>query len=189
MVGAILVRSFTDNFSCPFLCLDSLSSSSLNVKGNLELDKKLRRRKHLKKVNLSTSFLDAWYEWRLSAKMLSFYTFKSNSRKKRRLHSLTVVNELGGQYEDTFNDVKMDIINCFTFKAVRTVLEQLYEMNPPQYAYLHNFIADNTTKSGKLFLQTLAKVISKNSVQIFLIVLLLFEPRYRVLPPWNFMAC
>ncbi|CAA3029892.1 chaperonin-like RbcX protein 2, chloroplastic isoform X1 [Olea europaea var. sylvestris] len=157
MVGAILVRSFTDNFSCPFLCLDSLSSSSLNVKGNLELDKKLRRRKHLKKVNLSTSFLDAWYEWRLSAKMLSFYTFKSNSRKKRRLHSLTVVNELGGQYEDTFNDVKMDIINCFTFKAVRTVLEQLYEMNPPQYAYLHNFIADNTTKSGKLFLQTLAK--------------------------------
>ncbi|KAL2536780.1 Chaperonin-like RbcX protein [Forsythia ovata] len=163
MFGAILVSSFTDNLSCPFLCLDSLSSSNLNVKGNLELGlyKNFRGREHLKRVkktvNLSSSFLDAWYEWRLSAKMLSFYTANGYSRNKRRLQGFSVVDELGGQYEDTFNDVKMEIINCFTFKAVRTVLEQLYEMNPPQYTWFNNFVADNVPNNGKRFLQTLAK--------------------------------
>ncbi|XP_024988274.1 chaperonin-like RbcX protein 2, chloroplastic isoform X2 [Cynara cardunculus var. scolymus] len=68
-----------------------------------------------------------------------------------------IVNELGGQYEEVFNDVKLELRNWFTAKAVRTVLYQLYEMNPPQYMWLHNFIAENDPADGKLFLRTLAK--------------------------------
>ncbi|CAH1416482.1 unnamed protein product [Lactuca virosa] len=76
-----------------------------------------------------------------------------NSKKIRK----TIVNELGGQYEEVFNDVKLELRNCFTAKAVRTVLYQLYEMNPPQYIWLHNFIAENDPADGKRFLRILAK--------------------------------
>ncbi|KZV27531.1 hypothetical protein F511_04582 [Dorcoceras hygrometricum] len=96
-----------------------------------------------------------------------------NSRKRNgKPNGLLVVSELGGQYEDTFNDVKLEIINYFTFKAVRTVLEQLYEMNPPQYIWLYskvnmislmnvliyNFVSNNgESKDWKRLLQILVK--------------------------------
>ncbi|KAI3448889.1 hypothetical protein Pfo_005554 [Paulownia fortunei] len=163
MAAATSVKSFTDSLSsCPCLCLDSMSSSRLNIKGNAVsyFYKNVGKRRQLKKlrmVKLSSSFLDAWHEWRLSAKMLSCCTTNGCSRKRQKLQGLIVVDELGGQYEDTFNDVKMEIINYFTFKAVRTVLEQLYEMNPPQYKWFNNFVADNVPNNGKRFLQTLVK--------------------------------
>ncbi|KAL4586213.1 hypothetical protein LXL04_010845 [Taraxacum kok-saghyz] len=84
---------------------------------------------------------------------------KSNSNKVRK----SIVNELGGQYEEVFNDIKLELRNSFTAKAVRTVLYQLYEMNPPQYMWLHkqllicSFIAENDPADGKPFLQMLAK--------------------------------
>ncbi|KAK9282705.1 hypothetical protein L1049_010925 [Liquidambar formosana] len=71
--------------------------------------------------------------------------------------ALGIVDELGGQYEDTFNDVKRQILNYFTYKAVRTVLHQLYEMNPSQYTWFYNFIASNKPGDGKRFIRTLGK--------------------------------
>lgn len=113
MVGAILISSssFPELYSCPYLCLDSLSLSNLNVKssGDSGLYRNLIAKKQLWRpgsLDLSSSFIDAWYEWRLSTKMLSHIANRC-SRKQRKLgNHLSIVDELGGQYEDTFNDVK-----------------------------------------------------------------------------------
>lgn len=62
------------------------------------------RNKHLvrrgrRTMELSSSFTDPGREWRLS--------FSRSCKKQRRDRgSVTIVNELGGQYEDTFDDVK-----------------------------------------------------------------------------------
>ncbi|KAL8486282.1 hypothetical protein ACS0TY_023115 [Phlomoides rotata] len=90
--------------------------------------------------------------------------YKIRNGCSRKRHRLIVVGELGGQYDDTFNDVKAELINYFTFKAVRTVLEQLYEMNPPQYKWFNNFCAENVPNNAKRFLQTLVKVINPSPV-------------------------
>lgn len=164
MVGAILISSssFAELYSCPYLCLDSLSLSNLNVKssGDSGLYRNLIAKKQLWRpgsLDLSSSFIDAWYEWRLSTKMLSHIANRC-SRKQRKLgNHLSIVDELGGQYEDTFNDVKKQIQNYFTFKAVRTVLNQLYEMNPTEYTWFYNFVAANKPGDGKHFIQTLGK--------------------------------
>ncbi|CAK9167655.1 unnamed protein product [Ilex paraguariensis] len=162
MVGAILVSgSFTDSCSCPCLFQVSISSSRLNMKrnGNLGLYKNSMDRRQLNKlrsVDLNSSFLDSWYEWRLSTKILSCIAYGC-ARKQRKFQYLSVVDELGGQYEDTFNDVKTQMINYFTYKAVRTVLTQLYEMNPTQYMWFYNFVATNEPNEGKRFIQTLVK--------------------------------
>lgn len=36
-----------------------------------------------------------------------------------------------------------EIVNVMTFKAVRTVLHQLYEMNPPQYTWFYKWVRFN----------------------------------------------
>ena len=115
MVGAILISSssFADSCSWPYFFSDSLSSSNLNVKssgsGDLGLYRNLIAKKQLWRpgsLDLSSSFIDAWYEWRLSTKMLSHIAYRC-SRKHRKLgNHLSIVDELGGQYEDNFNDVK-----------------------------------------------------------------------------------
>ncbi|XP_011093546.1 chaperonin-like RbcX protein 2, chloroplastic isoform X2 [Sesamum indicum] len=157
MAGATSVKSFTDSLSpCPCLCLDSMSSTRLKITPYSY--RSTGRRGQLTKLrmtDLSSSFLYTWHNWRLSSRMLSCYIMSHSSRKRQKQpQGLIVVDELGGQYDDTFNDVKMELINYFTFKAVRTVLEQLYEMNPPQYKC---FVADNVPNNGQRFLQTLVK--------------------------------
>ncbi|XP_073148380.1 chaperonin-like RbcX protein 2, chloroplastic [Henckelia pumila] len=121
---------------CPQLFLNSLSANiHRSIRGIL---------------HLNTSFLDSIAQ----KKRLSTRSRKGNGK----LHGLIVVNELGGQYEDTFNDVKLEIINYFTFKAVRTVLEQLYELNPPQYIWFYSFVSNNAeSKDWKRLLQILVK--------------------------------
>lgn len=63
-------------------------------------------------MNLSNSFLVSWYDSRLSARMLcsssTAAAFVCTRKKlKQRYRKLNIVtNELGGQYEETFNDVK-----------------------------------------------------------------------------------
>ncbi|KAL3537437.1 hypothetical protein ACH5RR_000803 [Cinchona calisaya] len=153
MAGAAAVRAFTDAHSCPCLCLDSMVSS-VKSKMDLVLYKDLSRRRNMKKlksVDLSSSFLDTRSTKRFSCGV------QGCSKKKKKLHNLSIVDELGGQYEEGFDDVKNEIINYLTFKAVKTVLNQLYEMNKPQYMWFHNFIADNVPNTGKGFLQKLAK--------------------------------
>ncbi|CAN1354798.1 Chaperonin-like RbcX protein 2, chloroplastic [Linum perenne] len=80
---------------------------------------------------------------------------KQQQRRDRR--RLVAVGSIGGEYEDSFGDVKLQIVNLFTFKAVRTVMNQLYEMNPTQYRWFYDFVATNKPGNGKLFLRTLAK--------------------------------
>ncbi|KAL6656790.1 hypothetical protein ACP70R_004570 [Stipagrostis hirtigluma subsp. patula] len=75
----------------------------------------------------------------------------------KRGRGLVVVGEFGGTYEEGFEDVHKQIINFFTKKATNTVLYQLYEMNPPSYAWLYNYIVVNDPLDGDYFLRGLAK--------------------------------
>ncbi|OVA19407.1 Chaperonin-like RbcX [Macleaya cordata] len=164
MVGALSVMgAVVDTRTRPCLCLDTHSSINMSFKssGDLGFYRNLVGRKQLRssgQLELSSSFVDAWHEWRLSAKVLSGFVNQYCSRKQRKVQrGLVIVNELGGQYEDSFDDVKRQILNYFTYKAVRTVLNQLYEMNPTQYRWFYDFIVNNKPGDGKRFLRTLAK--------------------------------
>ncbi|CAN6280883.1 unnamed protein product [Urochloa humidicola] len=78
-------------------------------------------------------------------------------RQGRCRGGLGITCNLGGQYEESFDDVQLQLMNYFTYKAVRTVLTQLYEMNPPSYRWFYNFVAVNKPTDGKLFLRALSK--------------------------------
>ncbi|KAF8664523.1 hypothetical protein HU200_054703 [Digitaria exilis] len=82
---------------------------------------------------------------------------RRGARATGRGRGLVVVAEFGGTYEDGFEDVHKNIINYFTYKATHTVLHQLYEMNPPLYAWLYNYVAVNDPLDGDYFLRLLAK--------------------------------
>ncbi|KDO61252.1 hypothetical protein CISIN_1g027198mg [Citrus sinensis] len=165
MVGALSVvgSSVMDSHAGPCLCLDALPTS---VKGGGELV--LRRNSSVKRkkvkvaarsLELGSSFVDSWDDWRLSSKVISNMVNRSSrKRKQRRDRRPVIVNEVGGQYEDSFEDVKKQIQNYFTYKAVRTVLHQLYEMNPTQYMWFYNFVATNKPGDGKHFIRILGKV-------------------------------
>jgi len=109
MVGAISVigTSLMDSHTGPCLCVDALPTTNMNLKigcGDVVLWKNLVGKKHLEKrggrtMGLSSSFTDPGREWRVKF---------SKSCKKQRSEDrrFTIVSELGGQYEDTFEDVK-----------------------------------------------------------------------------------
>ena len=163
MVGALSVMgsSVVDSHTSPCLCLDALPSTNMNLKsgGDLVFHRNSMSRKRLGKlgsVELRSSFIDSGRELRLSRKALSGIVNRS-SRKQRKDRRFVIVNELGGQYEDTFEDVKTQILNYFTYKAVRTVLNQLYEMNPTQYRWFYDFVASNKPNDGKRFIRSLGK--------------------------------
>lgn len=163
MVGALSVMgsSVVDSHTSPCLCLDALPSTNMNLKsgGDLVFHRNSMSRKRLGKVGsveLRSSFIDSGRELRLSRKAVSGIVNRS-SRKQRKDRRFVIVNELGGQYEDTFEDVKTQILNYFTYKAVRTVLNQLYEMNPTQYRWFYDFVASNKPNDGKRFIRSLGK--------------------------------
>ncbi|KAL4295959.1 hypothetical protein GQ457_12G026050 [Hibiscus cannabinus] len=149
MVGglSVVASSVMESHPGPCLCLDALPSTNINLK-----------RKHTAarpgSLELGSSFVDTWPDWRLSSKMI---LSNKSSRKPTKDRRLVVVNNLGGQYEDTFGDVKTQLLNYFTYKAVRTVLTQLYEMNPPKYTWFYQYVASNQPSNGKLFLRMLGK--------------------------------
>ncbi|XVF19278.1 hypothetical protein REPUB_Repub11eG0096400 [Reevesia pubescens] len=164
MVGALSVvgSSVMDSHTGPCLCLDALPSTNMNLKsgGELVLQRNSMKRKHAAarpvSLELGSSFVDSWHDWRLSSKMIPGIVNKS-SRKQCKDRRLVVFNNLGGQYEDSFEDVKTQMLNYFTYKAVRTVLNQLYEMNPPKYTWFYQFVATNKPSDGKRFLRILGK--------------------------------
>ncbi|KAJ1291512.1 hypothetical protein BS78_02G320700 [Paspalum vaginatum] len=92
------------------------------------------------------------FRWRPRRRSLS-----RAARRGARGRGLVVVAEFGGTYEDGFEDVHKNIINYFTYKATHTVLHQLYEMNPPSYSWLYNYVAVNDPLDGDYFLRLLAK--------------------------------
>ncbi|CAA3028400.1 chaperonin-like RbcX protein 2, chloroplastic [Olea europaea var. sylvestris] len=152
MVGAfsVLGSSMVDSHTCSCLCLDVMPSSNLR-RGDWIFPRNSMGRKHRPRpgsLALSSSFLD--YS---SVKALSV---TKNFKKQRRMRSV-IVDELAGQYEDNFGDVTSQILNYFTYKAVRTVLNQLYEMNPTQYRWFYDYVATNEHGYGKRFLRNLGK--------------------------------
>ncbi|XP_028758736.1 chaperonin-like RbcX protein 2, chloroplastic [Neltuma alba] len=151
MVGALSIvgSSALDSHTGPCLCLDALPTTSMNIKTGR--DAVLWKNHSVKRgaMQLNSSFIDAGREWRLCV--------NRNTRKQRSNRRLKIVNELGGQYEDTFGDVKMQLLNYFTYKAARTVLQQLYEMNPNQYRWFYEFVATNKPGDGKRFIRSLGK--------------------------------
>ncbi|KAJ9164347.1 hypothetical protein P3X46_023936 [Hevea brasiliensis] len=164
MLGALSVvgSSVVDSHTSPCLCLDALPTSNLNLKnsGDLLLQRNSMKRKQLVKPGLlvlGSSFVVSWHDWRLSSKAISGVVSTKSSRKQRKDRRRVFVCELGGQYEDSFVDVKTQILNYFTYKAVRTVLHQLYEMNPTQYRWFYNFVASNKPGEGRRFIRTLVK--------------------------------
>ncbi|KVI00215.1 hypothetical protein Ccrd_021538 [Cynara cardunculus var. scolymus] len=88
MVGGICV---VDSHTSPCLGLDSLASSHVNHTSNGDLN--LQRKSISKK--LSSSFMDS----KLPAKRIA-------SKNQKRVKGFVIVNELGGQYDDSFHDVK-----------------------------------------------------------------------------------
>ncbi|MCL7050120.1 hypothetical protein MKW94_016085 [Papaver nudicaule] len=158
MVGALSVMGVVvDTKTRPCLCLDTLSSSTIHMKSSGELSFYKKRSSSSGQLELSSSFVDAWHEWRLSAKVLSGVVYQHSSKRKNISRGLVIVNNLGGQYEESFEDVKRQVINYFTYKAVRTVLNQLYEMNPTNYRWFYDFTVNNNPGDGKRFLRALAK--------------------------------
>lgn len=145
MVGGICVvgSPIVESHTSPCLCLDTLVSTHMNHASNGDLS--LQRKSVGKK--LCSSFVDS----RLPSKATI------SSKKQKRVKSFVVVNELGGQYEESFLDVKAQIFNLFTYKAVRTVMNQLYEMNPTEYRWFYDFVGSNNPVDGKRFLRVLQK--------------------------------
>uniref|UniRef100_A0ACD6A9A9 Uncharacterized protein n=1 Tax=Avena sativa TaxID=4498 RepID=A0ACD6A9A9_AVESA len=82
---------------------------------------------------------------------------QSRARSSSRRSGLAIVCNLGGVYEDDYSDVDLQLMNYFTYRAVRTVMTQLYEMNPPSYRWFYNFVAVNKPTDGKFFLRALVK--------------------------------
>lgn len=106
MVGALSVVGSTvmESHTGPCLCLDALPTTNMNLKsggGDLVLQRNSIKSKHMARstrlVELSSCF--SRHDWRVSSRV--------SSRKHRRDRRLVVVSELGGQYEDTFEDVKL----------------------------------------------------------------------------------
>lgn len=108
MVGSLFVvgSSVVDSHTSPFLCVDGL-----NCKGNGAL---ISQRNSIVKTQIYCSFTGPGRKCRLlpNAKKIS-----RKQQKGRR--SLVIVNELAGQYEDSFEDVK----------TVRNLIKKNAEIN------------------------------------------------------------
>ncbi|KAM7273878.1 hypothetical protein ACFE04_028542 [Oxalis oulophora] len=144
MVGSSVIDSHTG----PCLCLDAVLPSANNTTTILNKKQHIPK-KSTGSLELTSSFTDCWQGWRVST-----MPRKHNGKHKK----LVVVNELGGQYEDTFEDVQTALVNYFTYKAVRTVMHQLYEMNPSHYGWFYEFVRTNKPGGdGKRFIRTLQK--------------------------------
>lgn len=148
MVGALSVMgsSVVDPHTSPCLCLDSLPTTNIGLKnsGDLALQRSSIKRKQLTRpgsLELGSSFVDSWHDWRLSSKAISGIVSKS-SRKQRKERGLVIVSELAGQYEDSFEDVK-----AVSFYCCLMHLLALYLLAPPPPPPLFWPVDDETQMS------------------------------------------
>ncbi|XP_010535922.1 PREDICTED: uncharacterized protein LOC104811066 [Tarenaya hassleriana] len=157
MVGgalSVVGSSVMDSATSPCSCLDAHKT------GQIRSSMKKKNLVRARNLELRGSFIDSSVGLRFSKRISVFSSNRRSSRKQQSKNKrLVVVSELAGQYEDSFDDVKAQILNYFTYKAVRTVLNQLYEMNPPSYTWFYNFLVVNkpTEIDGKRFLRSLGK--------------------------------
>ncbi|CAN4121009.1 unnamed protein product [Withania somnifera] len=143
MVGALSVvsSSMVDSRSSPCLCLDA----RLLAIWVLVIQFCIRVLHYL----IGSNFHD-WEQQNCTL----FFNLKKQTKGRKNLR---IVGDLGGQYEDDFSDIKTQILNYFTYKAVRTILNQLNEMNPPQYQWFNDYVTANKPHDGKRFIRNLAK--------------------------------
>ncbi|GAB2218383.1 hypothetical protein Droror1_Dr00001605 [Drosera rotundifolia] len=150
MVGAIPIvgssRIIDSLPACSCISVEALSSSC--VKNGIDNSRSLMGRKQSTNVS-------CLYGGRGGVRV--GVVGRSCSRRPKKGRGLVVVSELAGQYEDSFEDVKTNIFNYFTYKAVRTVLNQLYEMNPVQYRWFYEYVATHNSADGKRFIRNLGK--------------------------------
>ncbi|XP_047317705.1 chaperonin-like RbcX protein 2, chloroplastic [Impatiens glandulifera] len=148
MSGGLTMVDYS-HMTRPCLCLDIVLPSYMSLNKNLI--------KLSPSMELSSSFLlDSSYR-KLQYSTKSTRNTTTRNRRRRIHPGLKIVGEVAGQYEDGFEDVKTQLVNYFTYKAVRTVLHQLYEMNPTKYRWLYDFVVLNKPDDGKRFIRTLVK--------------------------------
>ncbi|KAJ4780874.1 Chaperonin-like RbcX protein [Rhynchospora pubera] len=124
-----------------------MASARSVVIGSMALNRSgLNRRYALNRRPLmGSSFTSTWQDLPHSLRC-------QRKQKGNKSSRLVVVDELAGQYEDAFEDVDQQMVHYFTYKAVRTVLHQLYEMNPPVYTWLYrNAHTDTCTSAATWF--------------------------------------
>ncbi|OIV95565.1 hypothetical protein TanjilG_04902 [Lupinus angustifolius] len=100
---SVVTSSMVESHASPCLCVDALPTTSVKITsgGDVVTFKNFIRRKHLirrRTMELNSSFIDAGKDWRVFVSR----SYKKQCRDKR----VAIVNELGGQYDDTFDDVK-----------------------------------------------------------------------------------
>lgn len=114
MVGALSIvgSSMVDSHTSPCLCVGTLPTTNMNLKGggDLVLQRNPNTQKRILKpagsLELNSSFIDSGHDWWFSVKVLREGIVNQSSRKQKKNQRFRIVNELGGQYEDSFEDVK-----------------------------------------------------------------------------------
>ncbi|KAL3354292.1 hypothetical protein AABB24_018774 [Solanum stoloniferum] len=103
MVGALSVvgSPMVDSHSSPCLCLDALPTCNLGIGDSLA--RKQKQLPRLGTMELSTSFVDL----RFSAKCVEG-NYKNLKKQTKGRKNLRIVNDLGGQYEENFSDIKTE---------------------------------------------------------------------------------
>ncbi|KAK4772127.1 hypothetical protein SAY86_013902 [Trapa natans] len=154
MVGALSVvgSPVVDTHTCPCLCFDSPPTVVAVCKRSPPWRRRVPRRPG--SLELGSAFAGSrWQDWRLE----TGGAVRRLKREGKGGRGLFVTSELGGQYEEGFEDVQTQILNYFTLKAVRTVMNQLYEMNPTKYRWFYDFVGANNPGEGKRFIRILVK--------------------------------
>ncbi|KAK4765287.1 hypothetical protein SAY86_026377 [Trapa natans] len=158
MVGSLSVvgSPAVDSNTCTCLCFDSPPIAMAACKSYSAGRRRVPRRPG--SFELGSAFAGSrWQDWRLESRTVSGGAVWRLKRPGKGREGLVVTSELGGQYEDGFEDVQTQILNYFTLKAVRTVMNQLYEMNPTKYRWFYDFVGANNPGEGKRFIRKLVK--------------------------------
>lgn len=98
MAGAVSVVGGSSSLVEPKTCAASACLPSCNLSGGDLIPSIGRKHVAAPRLDLSTSFLD-------NSSMKAFCWAPSNLKKRRKM-SVVAVGGLGGQYEDSFEDVK-----------------------------------------------------------------------------------
>ncbi|GMH41499.1 hypothetical protein BSKO_09409 [Bryopsis sp. KO-2023] len=87
---------------------------------------------------------------------------RQSTRARRPRIRLQTRSEMGGEYDDTFDDVSKHLTDLFTYKAVRRVLDQLKETDPVGYRYLYEFTVENKPSNSFEY----CKILVKNNYEL-----------------------
>lgn len=103
MVGALSVvgSPMVDSHSSPCLCLDALPTYNLGMGIGDSLGRKQKQLPRLGTMELSTTFVDL----KFSAKCFKG-NYKNLKKQTKGRKNLRIVSDLGGQYEESFSDIK-----------------------------------------------------------------------------------